>query len=216
MTWEGGVVRGSVSGFMGLVLPGVRHEASARAAEKCENSKNSRFCASLNEVHNASTWKEIRQRTDESKTSHLVSQQKNRFLTEVSFTLSLILCKSDGENGASGLGTTLLLHLKFARTLFVGSERATLESRKQRFSQKVPFSGFSDCKLKGRISSLDTADPANLLSKLGGRPILTTIHAKIDIPMHTVKPKRCFELSNSNVRAIFRTLSVRHPQDILQ
>lgn len=43
--WSG--KRGSVSGFMGLVLPGVRHEASGRAQEKCENSKNSRFCASL-------------------------------------------------------------------------------------------------------------------------------------------------------------------------
>ncbi len=43
--WSG--KRWSVSGFMGLVLPGVRHEASGRAQEKCENSKNSRFCASL-------------------------------------------------------------------------------------------------------------------------------------------------------------------------
>jgi hypothetical protein len=168
-------------------------------------------------VQHTSTWKEIGQRTDESKTSHLQSRfaTKNRFLTEGSFTLSLILCKSDGENAASALGTTLLQYINSLEHYPLGvKELLLLESRKQRFSQKVPFSGFSDGKLKGRISSLDTADPANLLSKLGGRPILTTIHAKIDIPMHTVKPKRCFELSNSNVRAIFRTLSVRHPQDI--
>jgi hypothetical protein len=53
----------------------------------------------LNDLQNASTWKEIGQRKDESKKVALQVRftTKNQFLMEGSFTLSFI-CRRDGEN----------------------------------------------------------------------------------------------------------------------
>jgi hypothetical protein len=53
----------------------------------------------LNDLQNASTWKEIGQRTDESKkvVLQVCFATKNQFLMEGSFTLSFI-CRRDGEN----------------------------------------------------------------------------------------------------------------------